>query len=1152
MAYPIEHSQHEDSQLDQIATHHLAEWRSSSVDDQLTTLNLLSLKGTEPKNHLFCHLPNSERRNDGRVRDKWLARYAHTEAGGWWVSGLNPHNGWQRWDWGRFKPDLPRIDREKNKPIKYESPPKGDSHVTYFDVPPHIWDKVAKRYGLKRYRSPLTLRLADKIPPKHSQCYSLTSTGQRQSLSDCLRNGVNASFLPQNLQSPPKPNPQSADPYCFWSWVQKHSEIPMILAEGEKKAACLLSLGFVAIALPGIWMGRGKGQQKNQLHPDLLPMVQPGRKFIILFDNDEQPSTRRAVHQATLLTGRAIEAAGASCQVASLPEGAEKGVDDFVTAKGKRAKSLITKIIKAALSLKDYLRKSRRNSWGLSSKYPPNVVVNTRYLSDAIRLPSSGLVALWSGMGTGKTELLARLRQEYPTERFLNIGHRVNLMKNLSERLSTQMYSEISQGQLAKAVSLSITVDSLYKLQTQFNEYGCVFIDEACQNLAHLLHSKTCKEHRAEILEVLEYIIGKAKLVVLADAHMNDVTLNFFRAMRPKGEVPFIIKNEYQQPGREVYFYEGQDSSALVAKVSTALMLGLKSMVVSDSKKFIKKLETTMTVQVDDQGCLFEPDELGNSVTNQLRIWSIHADNSGSEENKAFIKDISKEVKNVDALLASPSLGTGVDICDYHFDAVFGAFHAVSQSATECAQALHRYRHLVALHIWVAPRPPFGYQETNAHKIKQQMLDLNQMTAFLIRIDKENGTRGVEKDWALDAYCEIEAQRNYSINNLRDELMTLLEEMAYNITTVESESDAVVQTKLKEAGQYLDTAHQLAVVNAANISPQVYLARQAQEYLSPEEIVECEKYRLQRDYGMPVTAELVKRDGGGLLISQLIALESLLAPSSGEIIDPDTGRKYPAPPQIVADKDLRERDYLPLAMDWHNYSSKWLARHNLGLPKLLARLMAGEEICATDPDVVRMTQVAIASRVHVKAILNLTIPKNCQPLWLVGVLLNQLGLATASRKKGGRGQQITYRSLEVESIAFAVSVLQYREQQRLLKAEREREQQENVRQHQARMQSLYGSDPPKTTVSTPPNKENLLTLEDGVDTADDDLEMVNSDSDNTQDKLQPYLDLVLGTFDVGVSVLKEIVMGLQGQKNLLNSLLRWLSKPISFIPMDVP
>ena len=65
--------------------------------------------------------------------------------------------------------------------------------------------------------------------------------------------------------------------------MASHPEIPIILTEGEKKAACLLSLGFVAIALPGIWMGRVKDSEKNMdyLHPDLMPMVSKGRKFII-------------------------------------------------------------------------------------------------------------------------------------------------------------------------------------------------------------------------------------------------------------------------------------------------------------------------------------------------------------------------------------------------------------------------------------------------------------------------------------------------------------------------------------------------------------------------------------------------------------------------------------------------------------------------------------------------------------------------------------------------------------------------------------------------------------------------------------------------------------------------------------------------------
>jgi hypothetical protein len=1172
-------------QFNPVFPHHLTEWNDSCVDLKLTTLNLISLIGFTTYEYLLYSLPPSCRRNDGRLRDKWLNRYGHVFSGGWWVSGLDPHNNWAKMEWGRLKPDSPRIDSE-GKTIRYESPPGGQSHVTYFDVPQHIWDKVAKRYRIKRYLSPLGRRLQDKsLPTNNCRAYSLTSTGKRQSLSDCLQNGIKPSFLPPNLQSESSCECCSeATPYCFWEWVKRHPEIPIILTEGEKKAACLLSLGFVAIALPGIWMGRVKDKETgiDYLHPDLMPMVQKGRKFVILFDNDPKPSTQEAVRKATLYTGRVIEAAGAKCEVAFLPSGSEKGVDDFVAANGKRAKSLINKIIESALPFKDFVRKSRRRKWGLSNKYPPNIVLNTRYLGDAVQqLPDSGLAVLWSDMGTGKTELLARFREAHPDERFLNIGHRVNLMQNLSPRLGTQMYSEVAVGNLAQANALSITLDSLYKLQTQFNQYGCVFIDEACQNLAHLLHSKTCKEHRAEILETLEYIVRNAKLVVLADAHMNDTTVDFFRAMRNKGdagtgglgdagtrgcgdagtgrhgdwetrgqgdrphqnparnvssgEVPFIIKNEYKNAGREVNFYEGDDSSAIVAKVSSALMLGLKIMVASDSKNFIKKLEAVMNVQIEKQS-LFDNDESETLDHKKLRIWSIHADNSGSEENKAFIKDISNEVKNIDMLLASPSLGTGVDICDYHFDAVFGVFFAVSQSATECVQALHRYRPQVPLHIWVAPRPPFGYKETRSGKIKERILELNQMTAFLIRIDPETGKRGAEKDWALDAYCEIEATRNESINNLRDDLKTLLEDMAYNITTVEVESNAVVKSMLSDAGKHLDNAHRIAVTNAPNISATEYLARQNKEYLSPEEIFECEKYRISRDYGMPVTEELVKRDAGGQLISRIIQLESLIAPVSGEVADPKTGRAYPAPPKIVAEKDRKERDNLPLCMDWHNYSSKWLAYHALGFPKILMRLLAGEEITASDSDIIKMNEIAHSTRAHLKTILNLTVRKDCRekPLWLMGILLERVGLKTALRKKGKRGQQVTYRSLEIESLEFAVEVLQYRERQRVEKAQKERERREKDQAYQAMMQTMYGIEPPPPPVSTPPHKKGINTLKGDVDTVNNPSEMEDDESKETLSNLQPCLDLLSGTIDVGFDVLKEWMRGA--------TLNRWLFK----------
>ena len=87
--------------------HHLQELHESSIDDGIIELNFRSLIGDEPKEHLFCRLDSKKRLNDGRVNSSTLQNYRNTEAGGYWISGLNPHNGWQPTDWGRFKPDCP-------------------------------------------------------------------------------------------------------------------------------------------------------------------------------------------------------------------------------------------------------------------------------------------------------------------------------------------------------------------------------------------------------------------------------------------------------------------------------------------------------------------------------------------------------------------------------------------------------------------------------------------------------------------------------------------------------------------------------------------------------------------------------------------------------------------------------------------------------------------------------------------------------------------------------------------------------------------------------------------------------------------------------------------------------------------------------------
>jgi hypothetical protein len=214
-------------------------------------------------------------------------------------------------------------------------------------------------------------------------------------------------------------------------------KIPVILTEGEKKAGCLLTLGFVAIALPGIWNGRVGKEDLEYLHPDLVPMAQKGRKFVILFDYETKPKTKQQVFSATRRTASVIVQQECQCEVALLP-GSEKGIDDWVVALGKKADKAVTAMIADALTLTEYQQRFFINRARGLRKYKPNVTVNTRYLSTVIRsLPESGLVGLASDIGTGKTEILAMIRKDNPQLSFLNNGHRVTLLKNLSDRLQT-------------------------------------------------------------------------------------------------------------------------------------------------------------------------------------------------------------------------------------------------------------------------------------------------------------------------------------------------------------------------------------------------------------------------------------------------------------------------------------------------------------------------------------------------------------------------------------------------------------------------------------------------------------------------------------------------------------------------------------------
>lgn len=197
------------SQIDAFDPQHFTDFESSRIDRDIIRLNFRSIDRSDAFHFLKPNLQPSDRRNDGRLREGLMRTYDRLEAGGWVCTGINPLT-MNPSEWGCLKPNDPRWDEEKEKFIRYEHP---------HGVPTELFClRVTYRIGLK--------------------------IAKTQSLE----------FEIQYLDRMSDIDPDTED-RGFWQWVLDTPTLKITLTEGAKKAACLLSAGYLSIAVPGVTMG---------------------------------------------------------------------------------------------------------------------------------------------------------------------------------------------------------------------------------------------------------------------------------------------------------------------------------------------------------------------------------------------------------------------------------------------------------------------------------------------------------------------------------------------------------------------------------------------------------------------------------------------------------------------------------------------------------------------------------------------------------------------------------------------------------------------------------------------------------------------------------------------------------------------------------
>ncbi len=915
---------------------HQQELLNSCIDEDIARLNFSSIEGSAIYQYL-CYAPTLERLNTGRLASKWLNRYSHCESGGWLCNGIDSQDNWQPMDWGCFKPDRPKEDYQKpGKFIKYEHPAQIGTRTFFLRVPLSVWRKIAKRYKLA---------------------------------------------LPENIVID-----TNGEALGFWAWVLNNPKIPITLCEGAKKAACLLSAGFVAIALPGIYGGyRSKDAQGNKIDPYLIPdlkvITQKERPIHICFDHDIKEQTIHNVNIATSQLGRLFQVEGCDVDIITLP-GSEKGVDDFILARGVRA---FEKLYDDALPLVLW-----QSSLFKQLTYEPNKVISTKYLGN-IDVPSSAkLVAIKAPKGSGKTEAIAQLCQEaYEKQQpVIVLTYREQLGRELARRWNLPYKTEVNQTPEGKLYGFSLCVDSCHpqseaKFQGKNWEDALIIIDECESVIWHTLNSSTCVKRGSILSELEDLFIGALDpdsngRVVLADADLSDLSIAFVKDIGGQSSLqPYLVLGDHKsEAGTE--FLNHQRFEDLYASLCVSLASGGNHILFTGGQKTTSKWGTQ---------------NLHKALKKQFpdkKILVIDSYSVADPNHPAYgcIDSLNELLPQWDLVISSPVIESGVSIDLHNHFAGVWIFCPGVVPTNNVRQVCARVRDTkVPRHICMPERAlPTSFVGNGSvspmalrnGELKKAQANFNCLLNSGVTVDAEGSVQS--NAIALEIWLKMACRNNAGFHQYRKTILADLEANGCRIVEVDSHLDKDDQKALSEAMG--ESRNELTKEEAEKIaialppdSRSEYETLKAKKTKTLEERHSEANYELKARYLTEPTADIVLKDWDGWYHG--LRLHYYLSVGKQYLSSRDE-KKF-------ADISTSGRSWIPDS-NRALISAKVLALRKIGIDKLF---VPGVDWTADSPEIQAIATTAINCAQDTKLFLGVTVRPNNSPMAIVQEILYQ-------------------------------------------------------------------------------------------------------------------------------------------------------------------
>lgn len=292
---------------------------------------------------------------------------------------------------------------------------------------------------------------------------------------------------------------------------------------------------------------------------------------------------------------------------------------------------------------------------------------------------SNGLTVVQSPQNTQKTRSLIPLAEQCRAEGklFIYVTHRVSLAADAARKLGLELYSDYNRGDLSLMRGLAITLNSLHHLEDAAGNLTVphtLVLDESDQAIPALTGNHMTD--KTANLRVLSRLVGRAQRVVCLDADAGEMTRWVLTTWRGGERVNWRRNHWDVGVGKTAYVYPHRAQP--YAQLQAGTYAGTDSL--AESRRVALTLET-------------------QSVKTQL----VNGETSHDADNLTFLSDVDRHAPTVGAIVASPSISTGVSLTDPSYTRAVGVFYGANGPATEALQSLWRARKANDWHLWVRP-----------------------------------------------------------------------------------------------------------------------------------------------------------------------------------------------------------------------------------------------------------------------------------------------------------------------------------------------------------------------------------------------------------------------------------------------------------------